>query len=400
MILLSKEGTNPQAGSRKVSVQKECTARKVSVERISAKGGSLRETADGKRKSGEGKIMIRFNNDYNRSAHPAVLEALMKSSGESYGGYGLDFWCEKAAEEIGKYIGTEEADIHFLVGGTQANFTVITAALRSYQSVISADTGHIQGHETGAVENTGHKIIALPSADGKITAAQVREQAELYLGSGIKEHITQPKMVYLSFPTEFGTVYSKAELEEISGVCRRYGLFLFIDGARLGYGLGASEADVTMEDIARLADVFYCGGTKCGALFGEAVVIINPVLKTDFRSYIKQNGGMLAKGWLLGIQFYTLFRDGLYFKITQEADRQAMRIRQAFRQKGIPFFVESPTNQQFVVVKNSVAEKLAEKYIYEFEQKIDEDHCCIRFCTSWSTPEEDVEALIRDIADL
>lgn len=285
--------------------------------------------------------MIRFNNDYNRSAHPAVLEALMKSSGESYGGYGLDFWCEKAAEEIGKYIGTGEADIHFLVGGTQANFTVITAALRSYQSVISADTGHIQGHETGAVENTGHKIIALPSADGKITAAQVREQAELYLDSGIKEHITQPKMVYLSFPTEFGTVYSKAELEEISGVCRRYGLFLFIDGARLGYGLGAAEADVTMEDIARLADVFYCGGTKCGALFGEAVVIINPVLKTDFRSYIKQNGGMLAKGWLLGIQFYTLFRDGLYFKITQEADRQAMRIRQAFRQKGIPFCRES-----------------------------------------------------------
>lgn len=344
--------------------------------------------------------MIRFNNDYNQGAHPEVLEALIQANGESHGGYGLDRWCEKAAEEIKKYIGSADVDIHFLVGGTQTNFTVIAAALRSYQSVISADTGHIQVHETGAVENTGHKIIALPSKDGKITAAQVREQAELYLDSGIKEHITQPKMVYLSFPTEFGTIYSKAELEEISEVCKKYGLFLFIDGARLGYGLGAAEADVTIEDIARLTDVFYCGGTKCGAFFGEAVVITNPALKTDFRSYIKQNGGMLAKGWLMGLQFYALFRDGLYFKITEEADRQAMRIGQAFRRKGIPFYVESPTNQLFVVMENSAAEKLAKKYIYEFEEKIDEDHCCIRFCTSWSTSEEDVEALIRDIAAL
>ena len=344
--------------------------------------------------------MIRFNNDYNRGAHPEVLDALIKTNEESYGGYGLDIWCERAADEIGKYLGQADADIHFLTGGTQANFTVIAAALRPYQCVISADTGHIQGHETGAVENTGHKIIALPSYEGKITADQVREQAQLYLESGIREHITQPKMVYISFPTEYGTIYSKAELEALSGVCREYGLFLFLDGARLGYGLGSEEADVTMEDIARLTDVFFCGGTKCGALFGEAVVITNPALKTDFRSYIKQNGGMLAKGWLLGLQFYALFHDGLYFRITKKADEAAMKIRRAFREKGIPFYIESPTNQQFIAAENSVAQKLAEKYIFEYEGKIDENHSCIRFCTSWSTPEEDVETLIRDIAEL
>lgn len=255
------------------------------------------------------------------------------------------------------------------MGGTQANFTVITAALRSYQSVISADTGHIQGHETGAVENTGHKIIALPSAGWKDhggAGARTGGALSRQRNQGTY-HSAEDGISFFSYGIRHGLFESRTG--EISGVCRRYGLFLFIDGARLGYGLGAAEADVTMEDIARLADVFYCGGTKCGALFGEAVVIINPVLKTDFRSYIKQNGGMLAKGWLLGIQFYTLFRDGLYFKITQEADRQAMRIRQAFRQKGIPFFVESPTNQQFVVVKNSVAEKTGGKNIFTNSSK-------------------------------
>ncbi len=341
--------------------------------------------------------MIRFNNDYNHGAHPAVLEALAAANDESYGGYGLDEWCDKAAEEIRKCAECPDAAVHFLVGGTQANFTVISAALRPYQSVISADTGHIHVHETGAVERAGHKIIALPSENGKISAEQVAEQAEIYRTSGVKEHITQPKMVYLSFPTEYGTLYSKQELEAISAVCRTYGLWLFIDGARLGYGLGSEQADVTLPDLARCADVFYCGGTKCGALFGEAVVITNPVLNVDFRSYIKQNGGMLAKGWLLGLQFYTLFRDGLYFEITKKADVQAMRIKKAFAEKEIPAYIESFTNQQFVVVENSAAEKLAEKYIYEFETKIDENHSCIRFCTSWSTTDEEVDELIHDI---
>lgn len=344
--------------------------------------------------------MIRFNNDYNHGAHPAILEALAATNDESYGGYGIDPWCEKAADEIKKYLDCPDANVHFLIGGTQANFTVIAAALRPFQSVICADSGHINVHETGAVENTGHKVQALPNTDGKITADQIAAEAQLYAESGIKEHITQPKMVYLSYPTEYGTIYSLKELEDIHAVCQQYGLYLYIDGARLGYGLGSSESDVTIKDIARLCDAFYCGGTKCGTLFGEAVVIVNPMLNADFRSYIKQNGAMLAKGWLLGLQFYTLFKDGLYFEITKKAVDYAMRIKAAFAAKGIPFFMESPTNQQFVVVENSLMEKLAEKYVFEFEQKVDDTHSCIRFCTSWSTKEEEIEELIRDIEAL
>lgn len=344
--------------------------------------------------------MIRFNNDYNHGAHPAILEALAATNNESYGGYGIDPWCKKAADEIKKYLDCPEANVHFLIGGTQANFTVIAAALRPFQSVICADSGHINVHETGAVENTGHKVQALPNTDGKITADQIAAEARLFAESEIQEHITQPKMVYLSYPTEYGTIYSLKELEDIHAVCRQYGLYLYIDGARLGYGLGSSESDVTIKDIARLCDAFYCGGTKCGTLFGEAVVIVNPMLNTDFRSYIKQNGAMLAKGWLLGLQFYTLFKDGLYFEITKKAVDYAMKIKDAFAAKGIPFFMESPTNQQFVVVENSLMKKLAEKYVFEFEQKVDDTHSCIRFCTSWSTKKEEIEELIRDIEAL
>lgn len=344
--------------------------------------------------------MIRFNNDYNHGAHPRILEALASTNGESYGGYGIDPWCERAAEEIGKYLDCPEAAVHFLVGGTQANFTVIASALKPFQAVVCADSGHIHVHETGAVEHTGHKILALPGKDGKITAKQIAGEAEKYRVSGVREHIVQPKMVYISFSTEYGTIYSKGELEEISRVCKEYGLYLFVDGARLGYGLGSCRADVTLKDLARLTDVFYIGWTKCGALFGEAVVIVNPLLQEDFRSCMKQNGAMLAKGWLLGLQFYELFRDGLYFEITRKADEYAMRIKKAFEERGIPSYVESFTNQQFVVVENSVAEKLAEKYVFEYEEKIDENHCCIRFCTSWSIKAEEVDALVRDILAL
>lgn len=341
--------------------------------------------------------MIRYNNDYNRGAHPKILEALQRTNGESYGGYGIDPWCEKAAREILKYTDCPQAAVHFLVGGTQANFTVIAAALRPYQSVISADSGHIHVHETGAVEHTGHKITVLPSENGKITARQVAETAESYRVSDIREHVSQPKMVYLSYPTEYGTLYSLRELEEISAVCREYGLYLFVDGARLGYGLGSAQADVTMKDLARLTDVFYCGGTKCGALFGEALVIVNPALKTDFRSYIKQNGAMLAKGWLLGLQFYTLFQDGLYFEITKKADEYAMQIKEAFEEAGIPFYIESYTNQQFVVLPDDIMEELGKRYIFEFEKKIDDTHSCVRFCTSWATKQEEADALAEDI---
>ena len=344
--------------------------------------------------------MIRFNNDYNCSAHEKVLEAMRNTAAESYGGYGIDPWCEKAEREIKKYLDCEKAKVHFLVGGTQANFTVIAAALRPYQSMISADTGHIHTHETGAVENTGHKIHALPAVDGKISAEQIRAEAQLFAESGIKEHITQPKMVYISYPTELGTVYAVKELEEISAVCKEYSMYLFVDGARMGYGLGFDGCDVTPKDLARLCDVFYFGGTKCGAMFGEAVVITNPDLQTDFRSYIKQNGAMLAKGWLLGLQFATLFEDGLYFEITKRADTLAQKIKEAFVRKGIPLFVDSPTNQQFIVLDEPQMEKLSKKYIFEYEQRVDDTHHCVRFCTGWSTTQADVDALIKDIEEL
>ena len=344
--------------------------------------------------------MIRFNNDYSRGAHPAILQALADTNAVSYNGYGIDPWCEKAADDIKKYLDCPDAAVHFLIGGTQANFTAIAACLRAYQSVISAQTGHIHAHETGAVEHGGHKILTLPAENGKITAVQVAAEGETYRSSPIQEHITQPKMVYISFPTEYGTVYTLKELTDLRAACDRYGMYLYIDGARLGYGLAAAGGDVTVRDIARLADIFYIGGTKCGALFGEAMVITNPALKPDFRSFIKQNGAMLAKGWLLGLQFSVLFRDGLYFDITRRAVEQAMALKAAFEKKGVPFFMESPTNQQFVILTRSQVKALEEKYVFEPDHDVDGEHTCVRFCTSWATLPEEIEALTADIAAL
>lgn len=344
--------------------------------------------------------MIRWNNDYNRGAHPSVLKALEETNQQSYGGYGLDEWCKKASDEIKTYLGNVHADIHFMNGGTQVNFTVIAAALRPYQSVISADNGHINAHETGAVENTGHKILALPGINGKLTADEIAVEAENYRTSGTKEHITQPKMVFLSFPSEYGTIYSRQELQDIRMVCDKYEMYLFIDGARLGYGLGSCQCDVTLSDLAAVADVFYIGGTKCGAIFGEAVVIIHGDLKDNFRSYIKQNGGMLAKGWILGLQFYTLFKDKLYFEITKQADEDAMQIKSAFEAKHIPFYMESFTNQQFVLLTETQMEQLGKKHIFEYQMKLENGLHCVRFCTSWSTTQEDLAVLVNDIASL
>lgn len=344
--------------------------------------------------------MIRFNNDYNHGAHPQILEALTLSNNESYGGYGLDFWCDKASSILKEQIDNPHAAVHFLIGGTQVNFTAIAASLRPYQSILCADSGHINVHETGAVENTGHKIEAIQGVDGKITAIQIAEAANAYATSTVPEHITQPKMVYLSFPTEYGTIYSKKELNEISQVCKEYHLFLFIDGARLGYGLGSKENDLTLKDLASLSDMFYIGGTKCGALFGEALIITNPDLQIDFRSYIKQNGAMLAKGWLLGLQFCILFQNNLYFEITKKAVDYAMQIRKAFHDKNIPSYIESSTNQQFVILNNKQIDKLSEKYIFEFEDTLDDTHSIVRFCTSWSTTQDEVNALLSDIAKL
>lgn len=344
--------------------------------------------------------MIRFNNDYNRVAHDTVIKAVNDIKEESYPGYGLDTLCEKAASEIKKYINKPEAEVHFLVGGTQTNFIVISSMLRSYQSVISVDSGHIEVHETGAIENMGHKVETVKGTNGKLTAEQIREVAENYRTSKVMEHITEPKMVYISFPTEYGTLYSKKELKEISAVCKEYGFYFFIDGARLSYGLAAEGNDVTIADLADLTDVFYCGGTKCGAMFGEAVVITNKGLITGFRSYMKQSGALLAKGWLLGAQFNALFENGLYFEIGKNAVKYAISIKKAFAEKGIKSYIDSPTNQQFMILSQEQIDKLSKKYAFEYEGKYDENRHIVRFCTSWSNTKSEVNELINDIKNL
>ena len=341
--------------------------------------------------------MILFNSDYTEGAHPRILKKLMETNFEQTPGYGEDAYCEAAREAIRKVCDAPEADVHFLVGGTQANFTVISSALKPYQGVLCADTGHINVHETGAVEACGHKVLALPGKDGKITAEQIRNAHDLHWSDESHEHIAQPKMVYISHPTELGTLYTKGELEEIGRVCRECGLYLFLDGARLGYGLMAPGTDVTIADIAKICDVFYIGGTKVGALFGEAVVIMNPQLKPDFRYCIKQKGGMLAKGRLLGIQFLELFRDGLYFEIAKHAIDMAMILKEGLKEKGYSFFMDSVTNQQFIMIEDEKLEKIREKYGVTYQQRYDETHSVIRLCTSWATTEENVRAFLADL---
>lgn len=345
--------------------------------------------------------MIRFESDYTEGAHEQILEALLKTNMEQTPGYGVDEHCEHARELIRKHCEAPEADVHFLVGGTQANMTVIASILRAHQGAVCATSGHINVHETGAVESTGHKILAIPSEDGKITATQVEELCrEHYLDESV-EHTVQPGVVYISNPTENGTLYSKKELEELSEVCEKYDMPLFLDGARLGYGLMAQGNDLTLADIAKLCDVFYIGGTKVGALFGEAVVITNQALKKDFRYFIKQKGGMLAKGRLLGIQFEELFRENLYFDIAKHANDLAMEIKKAFEEKKIPFAYESVTNQQFPILTKEQADKLSEKYSFTMnEVSLKKGPSMVRFCTSWATKAEDVALLVQDIKAL
>lgn len=344
--------------------------------------------------------MLRFNNDYNHAAHDKVLEAVMNSRNGSFAGYGEDEWCSAAADMIRKLTSCDDAAVYFLPGATQVNFIVCAAALRPIESVICADSGHIFAHEAGSVEKTGHKITALPGSDGKITAAQIAEEASKYYDEGEKEYLTKPGMVYISFSTEWGTVYSRNEIAAISEVCKRYGMLLFVDGARMGYGLGAEGNDMSLEAFAELTDVFFIGGTKCGAMFGEALVIVNRQLQTGFRSYMKQNGAVLAKGWLMGLQFCALLQDNLYFEITKKADEAAVRIRESFRQKGIPLYIESPTNQQFVLLSDEQKSRLEEKYIFEFMTRTPEGLNCVRFCTGWNTTAEEVDQLIDDIGRL
>lgn len=341
--------------------------------------------------------MIQFQCDYSEGAHPRILERMMQTNFEQTVGYGEDHYCEMARVLVQKACGRPDADVHFLVGGTQANATVISSVLRPHQGVLCVRSGHINVHETGAIEHSGHKVLALEGTDGLLSADSVRVAMEEHLAEDGPEHTVQPGMVYISFSTEVGTVYTLSQLKELSAVCREYGLPLFIDGARMGYGLASDGCDVTLNDIADLADVFYIGGTKQGALFGEAVVIVNESLKKDFRYFIKQNGGMLAKGRLLGIQFMTLFEDGLYFELSEHAVAQAMRIRDAFASKGYRFLVESPTNQQFPILPNSEMERLSADFKFSVWQKIDEGHAAVRFCTSWATKAEAVDALLAAI---
>ena len=338
--------------------------------------------------------MIRFDSDYLEGCLPEILERLNATNLEQTVGYGEDAHCAAAREKIRAAVGRPDAEIHFLVGGTQTNTTVISSLLKPYQGVVCAESGHINVHETGAIEHGGHKVLALPATAGKITAAQVEETFAAHRDDANHEHMVQPGMVYISYSTELGTLYTKAELSAISEVCRRWGRPLFIDGARLGYGLASPVSDLSLQELAALADVFYIGGTKQGALFGEAVVFCNPALANEFRYHIKQNGGMLAKGRLLGIQFETLFTDNLYLRAARHAIDQAFRLRDGLRAKGYRFLCDSPTNQQFPILEDSQIEALRTDFGFEFWQRIDASHSAVRFCTSWATTDEAVNALL------
>ena len=340
--------------------------------------------------------MIRFESDYLEGAHPSIMQRLAETNFEQTAGYGVDPYCAAAREKIKTACAAPNADVHFLVGGTQTNTTVIAAALRPHQGVLAAESAHIEAHETGAIEATGHKVLTLPSRDGKIKASQVREYVLRHRADESFEHIVQPAMVYISQPTETGTVYSFEEMTEMSDTCRELGILLFVDGARLACSL-VLDYTPTLPDLARLTDVFYIGGTKHGALFGEAVVIMNEELKKDFRYMIKQRGGMFAKGRLLGLQFDTLFTDGLYYEIGRHEMALADKLRNAFAAKGFEFYYDSPTNQLFPVLDEKQLTKLAENYSFSTQKQLPEGKTAVRFCTSWAGREEDIDKLISDI---
>lgn len=343
--------------------------------------------------------MIRFDSDYTEGCHPRVLDALVRTNMEQTPGYGLDGHCERARALIRSACAAPEADVHFLVGGTQTNATVIAAALRPWQGVLSPDTGHINCHETGAIEAGGHKVLTLPHDNGKITAEQLRRAIDALRADGNYEHIVQPGMVYISQPTEYGTLYTKAELEAISAVCRERDLPLMLDGARLAYALAADET-LTLADYARCCDVFTVGGTKCGLLFGEAVVITRQSLKPDFRNIIKQRGGMLAKGRLLGVQYETMFEDGLYLECGRRGVDEARRIRGALLARGLDLAFDSPTNQLFVLLTPAQRDQLQRDFAIGCWDTTGGERDAYRLCTSWATKPEAVNELLAAIAKL
>ena len=339
--------------------------------------------------------MYLFHNDYNQCCHPKVMEKMLALQSVQMTSYGQDVCCDAAADKIRKLCGREDLAVHFLVGGTQTNLTVISAALRPHQAVLGISTAHIHVHETGSIEAVGHKIVALPSPDGKITAQQIRKTMELQLADESAEHIVQIKLVYISNSTELGTIYTLAELEEISAACRQYGLYLFMDGARLSYALTAEDSDITFPDLARLCDVFYMGGTKCGAMFGEAVVISNPAIAEDFRYLIKQKGAMLAKGWLLGVQFDALLEDDLYLSVARQANVYAEQLRNTLLDLGYEMLIPTTTNQIFPILPNELLKKLSGEFTYSTQEKVSDTHTAVRFCTSWATTAQSVDALCQ-----
>ena len=337
--------------------------------------------------------MYSFQNDYSEGAHPNILRALETINYHQNNSYGLDEHCDNARDKIQEALENYGVDIHFITGGTLTNLTFLSHALRPYEAVISADTGHINTHETGAIEASGHKVLSIPCTDGKLTADLIRP----VLKQHENEHWVEPRLVYISLPTELGTVYTKEELEKLYQFCKRHSLYLYIDGARLAMALAVEETHLTLKDLPDLCDAFYIGGTKNGAMFGEALVLVNDDLKDHFRFNMKQRGAILAKGWMIGVQFEELFQDNLYLELGKRSVALAQRLKEGFIDCKIPFLCDSPTNQLFPILPDAFAEKINENYITTFQCKPDETHTCLRFCTSWATNEQAVEDFIKDL---
>jgi Threonine aldolase len=339
--------------------------------------------------------MQKFDSDYMEGAHPEILRRIMETNMQKTTGYGTDEYCESARKKIREACNCPDAEIHFFVGGTQTNATVIDALLHSYEGVVAAKTGHISTHEAGAIEACGHKVLEIEGKDGKLTAAIIEKFIGNFAEDGNHDHMVAPGMVYISYPTEYGTLYTKEELRKLSLVCHQYKIPLYLDGARLGYGLAAEGSDVTLNDIAKYCDVFYIGGTKIGALFGEAVVITPKVKIKKFFTIMKQHGALLAKGRILGIQFDTLFTDNLYYEISRHAVNMALKLKEGFKEKGYQFFMDSSTNQQFIILNNDKLEELSKNVSFSFWEKWSEEYTVVRFATSWATKESDVDALLQ-----
>ena len=337
--------------------------------------------------------MLYFDCDYMEGCCPEILEKLSEINMDKNTGYGMDSYCKSAEEKILKVCGLDNGEVYFMTGGTQTNSTVISAMLKNYEGVIAADSGHINTHEAGAIENSGHKVITIKNKEGKIVPGDLKKYLEVFHSDENNEHMVYPGMVYISFPTEYGTLYSADELSEIHNICIEYGIPLYVDGARLGYGIMAEENDVTLEYLAHNCDIFYIGGTKVGAMFGEAVVIPNKGSIPHFFTMIKQKGALLAKGWLLGVQFDTLFTDNLYFKIAENAILRANEIKRIFAEKGYKFYINSPTNQIFIIMGDEKIRELKNDVSFGFWEKYDERSTVVRFAASWATAKEDVEKL-------